>query len=125
MMYKAINQGATTTGAGTTVVARVTTNGFSGLVVIAKIGNGTTPATAAGDVIVSVQPYDDDGTTINATNLTPTTTGTATLTGNIAAIVATYDLHGLENVQVSLKNNNVAALQAGTVVVGLKAPIAV
>lgn len=123
---KVINLGSGTIVAGGNVQADLDVTGYSTLIVLARIGNGTTPATAAGDISYSVVAYEDDGVTlfpagqvlgINA----DLALRAASLSGNVAWKADRYSLGGIDKVRVALVNNNVAPLQGGTVIYYLQA----
>lgn len=122
--FKIINNGAATLGAGATAWADLNVVGFSTLTVVFRIGNATTPATAAGDCNAGIGYYEDDGVTmvppLGAAYMLPdTTVRAATLTGSYSYSVLRYNVASLSKVRVQLTNNNVAALQGATAVVYL------
>lgn len=117
---KAVNLGSTTLGAGTAVTADLDTAGYSVLVVMFRIGNATTPATAAGDCTASVHFYEDDGTTLFPAGIVAGISSdfslrSASLTSNVAYISTRYNIAGVDKVQLRLTNSNVAPLQGATI----------
>lgn len=121
---KVINNGTTTVAAGGTVQADLDTAGWNTLIVMFRIGNGTTPATASTDLSnPAVVPYEDDGVTlwnggtVNNNGMSPDlTVRSATLTSNVAYVAFRYSVVGIDKVRVAITNNNVAALQGATAI---------
>lgn len=120
---KAINLGVTTLGAAATSTVDLVTAGFQSAYLLARIGNGTTPATALGDLALTVLAYEDDGTTLfpggvaaGAPLVATSTPIAAALTSPAAYVAQTFDLKGIDKLKLNLKNNNVAALQGATIV---------
>lgn len=122
--YKAINNGVTVLGAAAGAQADVNTDGFNWLTVAFRIGNATTPATAATDINGGVSMYEDDGVTAvppnGAAYLTPDLTVRAqTLAAPYAFLVQRYNVAGMTRVRVNIVNNNAGGLQGATAVVFL------
>jgi hypothetical protein len=107
-------------GGGGIASANLVTAGYQWLFLIARIGNATTPATAAGDIGVFASAADDDSTfplVIDSWSSDGTVvTRAPTLNGNTAFTVKRINLAGVDFVRVNLQNNNVAALQGGTAI---------
>lgn len=116
---KAINNGATTVAASGTVTADLITVGYVTLEILFRLGNATTPATAAADLNGFLQAYEDDGSTIfggGGVIVPDVTQAAAILASNVAYIAKRYVLGGKDKVRVAIINNNVAALQGATAV---------
>lgn len=118
---KAINNGVTTIAAAGNIAADLVTTGYQWLFVLARLGNATTPATAAGDISYSVCAYEDDGTTLFPSSQVAGINAdfaarVATLTSSFAWKADRYNLGGIDKVRIVLVNNNVAPLQGGTVI---------
>jgi hypothetical protein len=101
--------------AGATLTQDVAVGGSEFLVVTGRVGNAGSAATAAGDVVISVQPYMDDeksdssGGTLSDALAPALETGTAVLANSTAQQVVRYRVSGWRKVQVVVKNNNAAA----------------
>jgi hypothetical protein len=118
---KAINLGVATIASGANVAADIITVGFVSMVIQARIGNATTPATAAADISYSLVPYEDDGTTLFPAGQALGMNARLALRGvslgtNVAFKADLFDLGGVDKIRVFLVNNNVGALQGGTVI---------
>lgn len=115
-------------GAGTTATQDVNVGGSEFLTILALVGP---TATAAGDVVLGVQPYRQDkedpttypgstgpstgtnqgsGPTIAPINLPTLETSAAVLVGGVAYVWSRYRVAGMHRVQIQVKNNNIAAL---------------
>jgi hypothetical protein len=115
-------------GAGTTLTQDVRVGGSEFLSVLVLVGP---TATAAGDAVLTVQPYRDDladkttypgstgpssgtstgtGPTLAPITLPTLENAAAVLVSNIAYVWARYRVAGLHTVQIQAKNNNVAGL---------------
>lgn len=92
--------------AAQTLVQDVPCGGTDWLVV-----NSDMTGTAAGDLIVTVVPYEGDGVTLSSTTLPPVAGYgfVPTLAGGHVTAVQKYDVTGIDKVQLQVKNNNVAA----------------
>lgn len=120
---KVINLGVTPLGAGSNTSADLVTTGYQYLTLLARLGNATTPAGAAGDLTLNLAAYEDDGTTVFPGGLTGAAGITAdqviraaALSGNFAQVGNRYILGGIDKVSVKLTNNNIGALQGATAV---------
>lgn len=108
----AINLGAATIAAAGASVVDLDTSGYSILRLFGQIGNGTTPATAAGDIIIGVQPYMADGVSLGGNWMNQLVTDfVAVLNSNVAYLGAKYDVSGFSKVRLIIGNNNAGALQ--------------
>jgi hypothetical protein len=110
---RAFNLGSTTLAANASLQADLDTAGFSQLLVMARIGNASTPATAAGDLGLFISYYEDDGTTLFpaplATGFSVTASAqivSAALSAPVAFTAVRFDLAGVDKVHFQLKNMN-------------------
>lgn len=122
---------AASQGAGTTFTQYVNVSGTEYLSVLVLVGSVASAATAAGDAILTLQPFRDTagdpstypggtgpstGTSTSAgPALAPITlpvleSAAAVLVSSVAYVWARYRVAGLHAVQIQAKNNNVAAL---------------
>jgi hypothetical protein len=120
---KAINGGATPLAAAGSLTADLDCTSWQSLLILARIGNGATPATALGDLGLTVTPFEDDGTTLFPSGfaggipLVPVATPiVAALSAPVAYVAQKFDLLGLDKVRIAVKNNNVAGLQGATAI---------
>lgn len=113
---KAVNLGSTPLAAAGQSVGDVVTAGYSTITVLSRIGNGTTPATASGDIAGGLLMFEDDGTTLSPSTLSATQLRIATLSGSVAWQVNQYPLGGIDKVRIVVQNNNAGALQGATAV---------
>lgn len=120
---KAINLGVTPLTAAATSTVDLVVAGYQSMLLLGRIGNVTTPATALGDLILTVMGYEDDGTTkfpggvaAGAALAATSTPIAAALTTNVAYTAQTFDLKGFDKLNLNLKNNNVANLQGATLI---------
>jgi hypothetical protein len=95
------------TGASSSV--DLITTGYERLDLLARMG-----ATAAGDLVVAVFAYEDDGTTLFAQALPTDQAVAAVLTSSVSRLQATYKLGGIDKVSVKVTNGN-ASTQIATV----------
>lgn len=121
-----VDNQTTTLGSTSTVTADVDVSGYSVLTVLYRIGNATTPATAAADLTPALTVYEEDGTTIfpgGAVGFgiaSDANIRTANLGSNIAFIGHRYNVVGIDKVQVRITNNNVAPLQGAKAIAYLQ-----
>lgn len=108
-----LNNGVTTLGASAFTFVDLDTTGFSTLWLLAQIGNATTPATAAADVLVGLHSYLSDGVTLFPQDIPSVMAGTPSLAASIARQVKKFDVSGFDKTRVYLGNGNVGALQGG------------
>lgn len=118
---RAVDLGSTTLANGGFAVADLETAGFNTLTVLYRIGNATTPATAATDAVAVATFYEDDGTTLFpagvAANIIPdVTVRAASLSGSTAFIAWRFYLRGIDRVRVGISNLNASPLQGATVI---------
>jgi hypothetical protein len=101
--------------AGASLTQVVAVGGSEFLTVLGVVGAAGNAASASGDVVVSVQPFMDDeksdssGGTLSDALIPALETGTAVLANNAAQQFMRFRVTGLRKVQISVKNNNVAA----------------
>lgn len=122
---KLINLGVTTiAAAGGAAQADLVTAGYQYLTVMARLGNATTPATAAADLAFSMQGFEDDDTTPFPNPVSGPVTfnpdlalRAISLTTNVAYIAQRYLLAGISKMRGYITNNNATtALQGGTII---------
>lgn len=108
--YLGLHSGAGRAGAGDAIGIGATNNydfdvsDFDGISVLAAM-----TATALGDIGVTVQAFDTTGTVVPVA-LTPAVTApTNVLSGGNAYAVGQYDVRGISQIRVAVKNNNAAA----------------
>lgn len=94
-VIRPINNLTTTVAASGTVTADLVTTGFNEITLIARLGNATTPATAAADISMTVQPYDDAGNIVPISLPVDFTSPANTLAASIANALADYQLDGV------------------------------
>jgi hypothetical protein len=83
--------------------------GYERILLLARLGP---TAASAGDLTVTVRPYEDDGITLFDQALATDTTVAAALTAGVARLQQTYLLRGLTKVQVRVTNGNAGTLPA-------------
>lgn len=93
---------AIATGATQSVIVDV--SDFDNITVIAS-----QTGAATGDITLTVQPVEEDGVTVIPAVLPAALAGTAVLSGGHVSVVNQYDLRGLRQVQINVKNNNAGA----------------
>lgn len=113
---KLVDLGVATLAAGASQQGDLDTSGYTTMIVLARLGNATTPATAAGDLGIFISAWEADGvSTFPAPSgfaLTPSATLiAAALSGSVAFAAFRYDIMGIDKIHYQLKNNNVGALQ--------------
>lgn len=122
---KLINLGVSTIGAaGGAAQADLVTAGYQYLTVMARLGNATTPATAAADLALSMQGFEDDDTIPFPNPVAGPVTFNAdvvlraiSLTGNVAYIAQRYLIAGISKMRGYITNNNATtALQGATLI---------
>jgi hypothetical protein len=101
--------------AGASLTQVVAVGGSEFLTVLGVVGSAANAAGASGDVTISVQPFMDDekadasGGTLSDALIPALETGTAVLANSMAQQFMRFRVSGLRKVQISVKNNNVAA----------------
>lgn len=90
--------------AGATQSVIVDVSDFDNITVIAS-----QTGAATGDITLTVQPVEEDGVTVIPAVLPAALAGTAVLSGGHVSVVNQYDLRGLRQVQINVKNNNAGA----------------
>lgn len=103
------NLGSTPLAATAELTVDLVTIGYASLIVLARLGNATTPASATADLNQYVLPYLPDGT-LHAQGLIPVRNG-AVLSPGVAWRTQSILLEGVEKVSVRLVNLNAGALQ--------------
>lgn len=108
--YLGLKQGEGRAGAGDAIGIGATNNydfdvsDFDGITVLAAIS-----ATALGDLGLTVQAFDSTNTVVPVP-LTPAVANPANvLSGGNAYGVSQYDVRGIQQIRVAVKNNNAAA----------------
>ena len=110
---RSINAQSVTKGGGV-LTADIVTAGFSELTVLA-----IESATATGaDLVLGVRPYQDDGITVLRQALAATSSAAPVVaTGTPDSVITsqTFELRGIDKVQVQVTNNNAFADKNATV----------
>lgn len=100
--------------AGTALSQDVNVGGTEFLTVVVQVGSAGSPATAAGDASLAVQPYVDPAApgpqVVTPVNLPTLESTAAALSSNVARLFARYRVSGLSKVRMQATNNNIAAL---------------
>lgn len=94
-------------GAGGTDNVDLTTTGFARLMVIHKMTGG-----AIGDLSTAVRPYEYDGVAVGGGGgpaIQVARDSGVLLSGGVVGRIASYDLDGVDKVQIRSVNNNVGA----------------
>jgi hypothetical protein len=98
--------------AGASLTQDVNVGGSELLTVTGLVGSAASAAGAAGDVVVTVQPYMDDeksdasGGTLSDALVPALETGAAVLASSKAQQVVRFRVAGFRKVRINVKNNN-------------------
>lgn len=101
------------TGTGTTNTVDLDTRSLSELTIVWKLNGTVTPA----DLTVAVHPYDELGTRVGVDLPQIAKTDPASDGANVVA-ARTYDVGGIEKVQVRSTNNNAGSLNINVLAYG-------
>lgn len=103
---------ATVVGAGGTANAALECDGYTSLLLLARLTGA-----ADADLALTVRPYEDDGTTVFDFVLTPVAAESSgpTHAGGVVRRIAVYNIYGLAKVEVRVVNNNAGSQTANVV----------
>lgn len=107
--YLGLHAGQARAGAGDSLAAGATNNydfdvsDFDGITVMAAIA-----ATALGDLGLTVQAFDSTGTIVPIALTPAVTSPTQVLAASVAYGIQQFDVRGIQQIRVAVKNNNAA-----------------